>query len=873
MLRHYAELKARHPDALLFYRLGDFYELFYEDAIRAAPVLEVTLTARHRGTEQEAPMCGVPHHALESYLAKAVRAGLKVAICDQVEDAAQAKGLVKREVTRLITPGTLTDPALLEGRAESLLAAIAWRADGGAGAFLDVSTGALFVRRWATLDAAADDLRVVAPAELVYDESLPPAALAALDGVGPASRTALGGGRFPDGRRAADLLRRQFGVASLRGFGIEEGEPAASAAAAALAYAEETQLRPLAHVRALELREEDDALGLDATTLANLEVLRPLRDEGRGPSLLAVLDHTATSGGARRLREWLRRPLRAPEAIRARLRAVAALVDGAPVRERVRAGLRRVPDLERLVARAALGSLQPREAAALRDGLDAAPQLLADLGHLDARVLAEIAATDPLADLAARLRATLLEAPAARVDDGAVIADGVDAALDEARSLAHDSRRHVLALEARERERTGIASLKIRYHRVFGYTIEITRAHADRALPADYKRRQTLANAERYVTAEVAELEEKILGAEARQTALEGALFAALREAVAAEAPRLLRLGTALAALDALAALAEAAERFGYRAPTIGEPGGALRIRDGRHPIVERYATDGRDPFVPNDLDLDPVGDGGARVVVLTGPNMGGKSTYLRQVALIVLMAQAGSFVPAAEAEIGVVDRIFTRVGASDDLARGESTFMIEMIETARILRQATDRSLVVLDEVGRGTATFDGLALAWAIVEHLHETVGAKTLFATHYHELTELASYLPRVVNRTMAVKEWNDGVVFLRRVVPGRADRSYGLHVARLAGVPEAVVRRAGAVLAGLERQEVDAAGIPKAAVGAEATPAALTAAPAQLGLFRAADEMVLEILRRADLEQLTPVAALNLLRTLRGRLEGR
>jgi DNA mismatch repair protein MutS len=526
-----------------------------------------------------------------------------------------------------------------------------------------------------------------------------------------------------------------------------------------------------------------------------------------------------------------------------------------------------VPDFERLVSRAALGSLQPREAAAVRDGLTEAPALLADLAACPAEVLAGIATTDPLPGLERELRRALLEAPAAAVrDGGGVIADGFDPALDEARSLAHDSRRHVLALEARERERTGIASLKIRYHRVFGYTIEISRAQAGR-VPADYQRRQTLANAERYVTPEVAELEQRILGAEARQAALEEAHFERLREMVAAAADGLQRLGAAFAALDALAALAEVAERHGYRAPVIHDPGGAIRVREGRHPVVERFTANAREPFVPNDLDLDSES---AQIVVLTGPNMGGKSTYLRQAALLVLMAQAGSFVPATEAEISVVDRIFTRVGASDDLARGESTFMVEMIETAKILRQATAQSLVVLDEVGRGTATFDGLSLAWAIVEHLHQVVGAKTLFATHYQELTELESYLPRVVNRTMAVKEWEDRVVFLRRVEPGRADRSYGLHVARLAGVPEEVLRRAAEVLAGLEKQELDATGRPRVAASRDSMSGE---PPAQLGLFRAADDLVLDILRQADLQQLSPIAALNLLHTLRGRLEGK
>jgi DNA mismatch repair protein MutS len=879
MLRHYLEMKAQHPDALLFYRMGDFYELFFEDAQRAAPLLEVALTARGRGTDNETPMCGVPYHALESYLGKVLRAGLKAAVCDQMEDPATAKGLVRREVTRVITPGTLSEPGLLDGKEENLLASVRFRSDGsGAVAFLDVSTGAFFVRRCRDPQEALEDLELLRPRELLTplvgggDGELPPALLRWAERSG-VCRSVLDEELAPAGRRAAELVQRQLGVATLKGLGLDDGEPAVEAAAAALLYARDTQRSDLAHVRALALRDVADALLLDATTLANLEVLRSLREGGRRGTLLAVLDRTVTPAGGRLIKDWLRRPLRDATAIRARHEAVGELLADVARRERLREALASLGDPQRWAGRAVLGTLQPREAAALRDGLARVPAALAELATAAAPLLRELGAVDPLADLHGELVRCLVASPPATWKDGGVIADGLDAELDAARSLARDSKRHILALEARERQRTGIGSLKIRYNRVFGYYLEVTRAN-QHLVPDDFIRRQTLANAERFVTPEVKELEAAILGAEERQLALEEEHFRRLLAAIAARAADVRWLAEALAAADVLAAFAETASRQRYVRPRIGEPGGSIVVRDGRHPVVEALASD---PFVPNDLELD--GER-ARVVVLTGPNMGGKSTYLRQAALIVLMAQAGSFVPAGEAEVGVVDRIFTRVGASDDLARGESTFMVEMIETARILHHATARSLVVLDEVGRGTATFDGLSLAWAIAEHLHEQIGAKTLFATHYHELTELAALLPHVVNRTMAVKEWEDRIIFLRRVAAGSADKSYGLHVARLAGLPAAVVERAGEVLANLEAQEYDLAGRPRLAKPRGRGQAAVAASnvadahalgsPAQLQLFAGAEEAVARALRAADLERMTPIDALNLLHDLKQRL---
>jgi DNA mismatch repair protein MutS len=874
MLRHYLEVKAQHPDALLFYRMGDFFELFFEDAEQAAPLLEVTLTARNKASEKAVPMCGVPHHALDGYLGKVLRAGRKVAICDQTEDPAQAKGLVRREVTRVITPGTVSQPELLDGKEENLLAALVWQGEEGAGAFLDVSTGAFFLRRFRSASVSAgetarsaeeicvEDLGVYRPRELLYEPGNLPAAVQKFADTEVACRTSLEGDRFFDRDRAAELLRGHFGASTLRGFGLEDGEPGVVAAAAALAYAKTTQFSDLRHVETLALREGHEAMVIDATTLANLEIFRNQREGGKKATLLSVLDRTLTPAGGRLLRDWLRRPLRDPERIADRHDAVAELLQKPAIREELRAALEQVGDPERLLSRAVLGTLTPREAGALRDGLRRLPSILSAVGPCLAAELRQVAALDPLDDLAYELERTLVEAPPATLKNGGVIAEGLDEELDRSRSLARDSKGHILALEIREQKATGIPSLKIRYNRVFGYYLEITNAN-QHLVPAHYLRKQTLVGAERYATPEIKDLEEQILNAEEKQLQLEQSFYDALVRRIAAEGAPLRAMAAGLARLDVYCSFAEQAAKRRYCRPVLLPAGEDLEIREGRHPVVE--ATGG-DPFVPNDTDLGR----SARIVVLTGPNMGGKSTYLRQVALIVLMAQAGSFVPAESVRLGVVDRIFTRVGASDDLARGESTFMVEMIETANILHHASADSLVILDEVGRGTATFDGMSLAWAIVEYLQQTRCPKTLFATHYHELTELAGLLKGVVNRTMAVKEWQDKIVFLRRVVQGAADKSYGLHVARLAGLPSKVIERATEVLANLEKQEYDPHGRPRRAAGKESPPP--EPGSQQLSLFTPPEQMVAQILVETDLNALTPLAALNLLHSLRSRLRG-
>jgi len=837
MMRQYRDLKRRYPDHVLLFRLGDFYETFFEDAELAARLLQITLTAR-----QGAPMAGIPHHASDGYIARLVHAGQKIAVCEQLEAPGREKKLLRRDVVRIITPGTLTDTAYLEGAANNFLLAVSGGRDAIGVALVDVSTGEF----WAGEDTGkGTEILATAllrrPAEILLPDTAraDPAFLARLQATG-AALTFCDPATFAPRRASADLCAH-FRVDSLAAFGVGDLTAGLGAAAAALAYLRTTQGDALGHLTRLARLTAADAMVLDETAVVTLELLTSSGGSVR-ESLFGVLDETVTPMGARLLRQWLLRPLLDPAAIAARQDAVGALVEAPAERDRLKTWLRRIGDLERLTSRATLGQAHARDLVGLRGCL--AP--LRDIRRLAAPIAAPAIAEAagelaPLDDLHELLTAALEDEPPLALHDGGVIRESWHAELAAIVRDAREARAWIAGLEERERARTGISSLRVRFNRVFGYGIEVTHAQASR-VPSEYVRRQTLTGAERYVTPELKEYEAKALGADERRRRLEYELFEEVRRKVAARAEDLMTTARALARLDVFASLAEVAHSRGHVRPIV-EDGPALTIVEGRHPVLEARAGS---PVTPNDLALDH----DARIVILTGPNMSGKSVYLRQIGHLAIMAQIGAFVPAREARIGVVDRVFTRVGAQDNLARGQSTFLVEMIETATILNNLTPRSLVLLDEVGRGTSTFDGLAIAWAVVEALHDRGhGAKVLFATHFHELTRLAGRLGAVRNFHVAVREWNDEIVFLHKVQPGGTDRSYGIQVARLAGLPAPVIARSKALLAELE----------------EAGQLRTDASDAvQLGLFApVAPDPFLTELTSLDLAHLTPLEALNIL----------
>ncbi len=815
MMRQYRRIKSEiEADTILLFRLGDFYELFFEDAQRAAPILGVTLTRRNGY-----PMCGVPYHALDSYLAKLVRANCKVALCEQVEDPATAKGIVRRELTRVITPGTVTEDEVLAADEPAYLAAL-HAVEGPSGpvlglALLDLSVGQLLVEEHASDASLRDSLQRTRPRECLLgaDEETGDAkdadprlrGLATECGIG--CLTAIEAWRFePD--MARDTLTRHFGVPSLDGFGCEDCVAAVGAAGALLQHVRDTLRRPVGHVRTLRRTPTHGWLHLDEATRAHLDLFSEHR---RDPpvSVFGVLDATCTPMGARRLRRWLAQPLAEIEAIGRRHEAVERLTRERAMLASLRSGLSEIRDLERLIGRIALGRGNARDLNAVARALEQVPALRTALaeGAGVAEIDARVAKLRPLPELVARIRRTLTDDPPAAVNAGGIIRADVSAELDELRGLAADGRAWVARYQAQESERTGIKNLKVRHNKVFGYFIEVSLAQADR-VPAEYQRKQTMVGGERYVTPELKRYEEQILGAHERAVALEAQMLDALRSAVMEETVALQELADALADLDVLGSLADRALALGYVRPVMGEDL-RLEIVEGRHPVIEQLPDAER--FVPNDVRLD---GGSQQILVITGPNMAGKSTFIRQVAVLVVMAQMGSFVPARAATIGWVDRVFTRVGASDDLARGRSTFMVEMQETANILNNATARSLVVLDEIGRGTSTFDGISIAWAVAEQLHNqpAIKARTLFATHYHELTDLALTLEGVKNYSVLVREQQGRIAFLRRIVPGAADKSYGIAVAQLAGMPPAVIERAREILANLEEGELADTGLP-------------------------------------------------------------
>ncbi len=869
-MRQYLDVKREHRDAIVFFRMGDFYEMFYEDALTASRVLELTLTSRARDASGAGiPMCGVPFHAADTYLGRLVRKGYRVAICDQVEDPRTAKGIVKREVTRVVSPGTFTEVGYLDAREPAFLAA---RVRLGHGpetwglAALDVSTGEFVAAEFSGADAAAAvdaELGLLSPKELlvaVEADAPPETAEAAVPAGASGPRVTRLDAWLFEPQRAREALVEQFRVASLAGFDLEDRPAAIAAAGAIVAYVRDTQRVDLTHVRSISLRRVADGLAIDPVTLRHLNVVVGA-EGGRAGSLLDAIDRTVTAMGGRLLRGWLLRPLVTIARIQDRLDAVEDFAFGFPERARLRELLKGMPDLERLVARASLGTAGPRDLVSIGQAAALMPRLKAVVAELRSPLATTLAGeVDDLTDIRDLVERTLVVDPPALARDGGLIRDDVDAELDELRQVSRGGKAAISAMEEAERARTGVTSLKVRFNRVFGYYIEVSKANLG-AVPADYIRKQTIAGGERYITPALKEYEDKVLGADERILARELDLFEALRARIAGEAARLLDTAHAVATLDVLAALAETSSVCNYTKPQVHEDA-EFSATEVRHPVVERFVSTA---FVPNDVLLN---DADRQLVILTGPNMGGKSTYLRQTALLAVLAQVGSFVPARTAKLAIVDRIFARVGASDNIARGQSTFMVEMQETAAILHTATARSLVILDEIGRGTATFDGLSLAWAVAEHLatNERARPKTIFATHYHELTDLADSLGGVVNAHVAAREFKDDIVFLHKIVAGRSDRSYGIQVARLAGLPASVVRRASEILASLEQDELQRGGRPSLS-GAPAAP------QRQLGLFEPAapPHPVVERLRGLDMDRLTPLEALNLLADLKREAE--
>ncbi len=879
-MRQYLDAKQQHRDAIMFFRMGDFYEMFYEDALVAARALELTLTSRSKDANGGGiPMCGVPFHAADGYIARLVKKGFRVAICDQVEDPRKAKGIVKREVVRVVSPGTLTDAGYLDVREPAFIMAVVSHAGPPTArepaaartigvALLDLSTGEFTAAEYSGADggrALADELTVLRPREIIIPAAdhgdpppLPPAIAASALPTTPVDSWMF------DVESARRTLLDQFRAAGLEGFGLDRRLAATAAAGALVHYLRGTQKVDLAHVRSIVFRQHADALIVDSTTLKHLEIVEG-SEGGREGSLLAEIDRTVTSIGCRLLRAWLLRPLVALEPIRDRLDAVEELAFRTTERGKFRDAIKAVQDMERLVARAALGTAGPRDLVGLKQSLTAVPRVRAVLAELRAPLVQSLVAElDDLADIRGTIETTLIDEPPLLARDGGFTRDGVDRELDDLRTISRSGKQVIADMEQRERARTGIASLKIRFNRVFGYYIEISKSNLH-AAPPDYHRKQTIAGGERFITPALKEYEEKVLGADERILERELEIFERLRTTVAAEAPRIQATARALATLDVLAAFAEDAAVNNYIKPHVHD-GDEMLVLDARHPVVERRAASLGEAFVPNDVALN---GSTSQLVILTGPNMGGKSTYLRQTALLCILAQAGSFVPAREAKIPLVDRIFARVGASDNIARGHSTFMVEMQETANILHTATSRSLVVLDEIGRGTATFDGLSIAWAVAEYLatNAKLRPKTLFATHYHELTDLADATPGVVNCHVAAREWKDDIIFLRKIVPGRSDRSYGIQVARLAGLPPPVIDRARAILAALEHDELTRGGRPSV-TGTPSDP------QQQLALFQPAvpDDRLRERLAAVDVDHMTPIEALTLLADLKKEAKG-
>jgi len=858
MIQQYLAIKQGYPDAILFYRMGDFYEMFFEDAHRAAKVLEIALTSRNKNDADAVPMCGVPYRAAQSYIARLIDNGFKVAICDQMEDPGTAKGLVKREVVRVVTPGMIVENELLAPDSNNFLLSLTFAAQCFGIACADISTGQFRVTETADFGRILDEVQRIAPREILLplqEESADwtSRVQAALTGVVVNWReTAL----F-DSQRGYRRLIDQFQTRSLEGFGCEALKAGVGAAGALLHYVQETQKQAVSYLKSIETYSLEEHLVVDHQSRLNLELEKNLRGGSRQGTLIAILDKTITSMGGRRMKLWLRYPLLSPERIGRRLDAVEEAVVQSDIRRRIRQRLSSVGDLERLHSRIVLGHANGRDLLNLARSLAALPDIREALVDLRSELFCPDFAGDDLDALATMIESAIRDDAPPTINEGGMIRKGFNAELDELIQLSLDAKGRLARLEVEEKAASGINTLKVRYNKVFGYYIEVPKSQAQ-AVPPHYVRKQTLVNAERYITDELKQFEIRVMGAEEKRCALELSIFQSLREQVRESSAALMAAAAFVARLDCLLALAEAADLNDYCRPAINTVG-VIRVEEGRHPVVEKSI--GGERFVPNTIVLD---NQEQQIMLITGPNMAGKSTVLRQTALSVILAQMGSFVPARSADIAVVDRIFTRVGALDNLSAGQSTFMVEMEETANILNHATGDSLVIMDEIGRGTSTYDGLSIAWAVVDYLHDLkgVGVKTLFATHYHELTELAQTKSRVRNFTIAVKEWNDQIIFLRQLVPGGTNRSYGIQVARLAGLPEAVIQKAKTIL---ERVEAHApAG--SAASGRRSGAASDRVKPVQLDLFESSEDSIRRRLRGVDLNGTTPLEALNLLQEL-------
>jgi len=858
MIKQYLSIKDKYTDAILFYRMGDFYEMFFEDAETASRELEITLTSRNKKDTQPIPMCGVPARAAQTYIARLINNGYKVAICDQVEDPATAKGLVKRDVVRVITPGMIIENDLLDEKTNNYLLAVAEKKGIFGIAYLDISTGAFRVMESVDEDAIVEEIFRISPSEVLFPESQKQTPLhRAIRERFSEKAVSLLKDRVFDNTRGRERLIEQFKTVSLEGFGCESLKTGVGAAGALMFYVKETQKQPVEHLNKIETYSLSNYLLMDDLSCQNLELLKNIRTGSRQGTLFGIIDRTATASGGRLLQEWVRYPLMDVADIRARQEAISEAFTNTTLRKKIREQMKWVRDLERLSSKLTMGHANARDLIGVKESLQVFPEILQALVSLKSELYDFKGDPDTLNRLADHIDRAIREDAPPTIQEGGIIRPGYHSELDKLIQMSRDGKGWLARLEIQEKETTGINSLKVRYNKVFGYYIEMPKTHSEKA-PPHYIRKQTLVNAERYITDELKNYEEEVLGAEDRRASLEFEIFNKIRQEIVRNNRQIQQVAEFLARLDCLLSLADIAVHNNYIRPEI-TTNGRIYIEDGRHPVIEKMITGER--FVPNTIEMDNQEN---QILILTGPNMAGKSTVMRQVALLVLMAQMGSFVPAAKAEISVTDRIFTRVGALDNLSHGQSTFMVEMQETANILNHATEKSLVILDEIGRGTSTFDGLSIAWAVAEYLHDLddKGVKTLFATHYHELTDLAITKPRVRNFNIAVKEWNDEIIFLRKLVEGSTNRSYGIQVARLAGIPIPVLQRAKKILHNIEKGEKGLDGLPIFTEG-ETTEERKAV---QLNLFQRPEYYILDTLKNADIYGMTPLEALNYLAEL-------